>query len=90
MSQRLVNCIKYGSELPGLDAPPMPGPLGQEIYDTVSAKAWQEWTELQTMLINENHLSLRDPSSRRYLNEQRKKFFANEDWDRPEGYTPSE
>jgi len=68
----------------------MPGPLGQEIYDTVSAKAWQEWTELQTMLINENHLSLRDPSSRRYLNEQRKKFFANEDWDRPEGYTPSE
>lgn len=66
----------------------MPGPLGTDIFENVSARAWNEWTELQTMLINENHLSLRDPTARRYLNEQRQKFLANQDWHQPEGYVP--
>ena len=88
MSSRLVMCQKYGKELPGLDSPPMPGPTGVEIFETISAKAWQEWTNLQTMLINEKHLSLRDPSTRRYLNEQRTKFLSNADWERPEGFVP--
>ena len=66
----------------------MPGPLGTDIFENVSAQAWNEWTELQTMLINENHLSLRDPTTRRYLNEQRQKFLANQDWHQPEGYVP--
>ncbi|RLA19547.1 MAG: oxidative damage protection protein, partial [Gammaproteobacteria bacterium] len=51
---RLVNCVKLGSEEEGLDTPPFPGPKGQYIYDNVSQKAWQEWTSMQTMLINEN------------------------------------
>ena len=88
MTDRIVLCRKYGKELQGLDSPPMPGPIGKDIYDNISAQAWSEWTELQTMLINENHLSLRDASARKFLNEQRKKFFANEDWQRPEGYVP--
>ena len=66
----------------------MPGPLGMDIFENVSAKAWTEWTELQTMLINENHLSLRDAAARRYLNDQRQKFLTNQDWERPEGYIP--
>ena len=74
--------------LPGLESPPMPGPVGTDIFENVSAQAWSEWTELQTMLINENHLSLRDPTARRYLNEQRQKFLTNQDWHRPEGYEP--
>ena len=88
MAMRYVFCRKYGKELPGLQVPPMPGEIGKDIFDTISAKAWQEWTDLQTMLINENHLSLRDPDSRRFLNEQRRKFFANEDWERPSGFVP--
>ena len=40
-------------ELEGLDKPPYPGAKGQEIYDTISKKAWTEWTNHQTMLINE-------------------------------------
>ena len=84
----MVVCRKYGKKLPGLESPPMPGPLGMEIFENVSAQAWHEWTELQTMLINENHLSLRDSAARRYLNEQRQKFLANQDWERPEGYIP--
>ena len=85
---RTVHCRKYNEELPGLDAPPMPGPKGEELFETVSARAWQEWQTLQTMLINEKHLNVREPEARKYLSAQREKFFDNEDVDRAEGYVP--
>ena len=64
----------------------MPGSLGQDIFENISVKAWEDWQELQTMLINEQHLSLQDLDARRYLMEQMKKFFGNEEVDRPTGY----
>lgn len=85
---RTVFCRKYGRELPGLGAPPLPGPTGQEIYETVSEKAWAEWQALQTMLINEKNLRLIDPEARRYLGEQMARFLDNEPVDRIEGYVP--
>ena len=85
---REVVCRKYGVALPGLQAPPLPGALGQDIFENVSAKAWKEWQALQTMIINERHLSLRDAEARRFLLAQMKKFFANEDCERPAGYAP--
>ncbi len=85
---RLVHCRKYQEELEGLDAPPMPGPKGQEIFETVSRRAWQEWQAMQTMLINEKHLDMRDPDARRYLSEQRERFLDNRAVDRAEGYVP--
>ena len=87
---RTVHCRKYGKPLPGLDSPPLPGPVGQEIFENVSAKAWSEWTSLQTMLINEYHLSLRDSEARSYLLNQMNKFFRNEETDQPEGYVPTD
>lgn len=85
---RIVHCRKYGQPLPGLDAPPLPGAAGADIFENVSAKAWQEWQHLQTMLINEHHLSMLDPSARRFLQEQMRRFLANEDYERPAGYVP--
>ena len=85
---RVVNCTRYKKELPGLEAPPFPGPRGVEIYETVSARAWQEWQELQTMLINEKQLNMMDKDARKYLNEQRDRFLAGEAVDRAEGYIP--
>jgi Fe-S cluster biosynthesis and repair protein YggX len=85
---RTVHCRKYAEELEGLERPPLPGPLGEEIYNTVSKKAWFEWQNLQTMLINEKTLDLRDPNARKYLTEQRERFLDNEETDRAEGYTP--
>lgn len=87
---RLVNCRKYGTELPGLDAPPLPGAAGQDIFDHVSARAWSEWQALQTMLINEHHLSMVDPAARSFLKEQMGKFLGNEDYEKPAGYIPPE
>ncbi len=64
----------------------MPGPKGQELFESVSKKAWQEWQQLQTMLINENHLNVRDAQTRKYLTEQRERFLDNQEVDRAEGY----
>ncbi len=85
---RTVFCKKYQEELEGLDAAPYPGPRGQDIFDNISKKAWQEWQAHQTMLINEKHLSLVDPQARKYLQEEMEKFFAGEEFDQAEGYVP--
>ncbi len=84
----MVVCRKYGQNLPKLPTPPFPNAKGQEIQNTVSAKAWNEWLALQTMLINEKHLSLADPTAKKFLNEQRELFLDNGDYERPAGYTP--
>lgn len=85
---RTVHCRKYNKELPGLPVPPYPGPKGQEIYETVSQQAWQEWLAQQTMLINEKQLSLMDPDARDYLQQEMEKFLNNEEHDVAEGYVP--
>ncbi len=85
---RTVICKKYQEELEGLAQPPLPGPKGQEIFDTISKKAWGEWMEHQTMIINEKQLNMMDIGARTYLTEQREKFFNNEDFEQAEGYVP--
>lgn len=87
---RTVFCSRLQQELPGLDAPPFPGPKGQEVYETVSAQAWQEWQDLQTMLINEKGLNMMDKEARKYLSEQRDKFLSGAEVDRAEGYVPKQ
>ena len=67
---RMVNCRKYKENLPGLATPPLPGTKGQDIFDNVSAKAWQAWLQHQTMLINEKHLNMMDMTARTYLKQQ--------------------
>ena len=85
---RTVFCSKYQQELDGLNAPPFPGPKGEEIFNNVSNKAWQAWMDHQTRLINEKQLNMMDMSARTYLTEQRTKFLAGEDYDEAEGYIP--
>ena len=64
----------------------MPGPKGEEIFDTLSKRAWQAWIAHQTTLINEKFLNLRDASARAYLSEQMERFFDNKDVDVAEGF----
>ena len=85
---RTVFCRKYQQDLPGLDKPPYPGSKGQDIFDNISKRAWEEWQAHQTMLINEKHLSMVDPSARKYLQQEMEKFFAGDDYDQAEGYVP--
>ena len=85
---RKVFCKKLNKELDGLAQPPYPGPKGIEIYESISAQAWQDWQRHQTMLINEKHLNMMDPSSRKYLSEQMDHYFNGDDYDKADGYIP--
>lgn len=85
---RTVHCIKLGKDAEGLDAPPYPGELGQKIFDHVSREAWQMWMSQQTMLINENRLSVINPEHRKFLEQEMEKFFFGEGSAPPEGYKP--
>lgn len=87
----MIFCKKYQQELEALILPPFPGKKGQEILNSVSKQAWQEWMKYQTMLINEKHLNMMSPESRAFLSAEMDKFFANADDLEPvAGYTPPE
>ena len=85
---RTVKCIKLGKQAEGLDFAPYPGELGRRIYESVSKEAWQQWLRHQTMLINENRLTLADPQARKYLAEQMEKHFFGDGADAATGYVP--
>tara|TARA_A200000159_G_scaffold164289_1_gene193339 strand:+ start:153 stop:437 length:285 start_codon:yes stop_codon:yes gene_type:complete len=70
-----VLCAKLNKELPALDKAPFPGPAGQEILEKVSAQAWNDWMNFQTILINENRLNLMDQKAREFLADARTKYF---------------
>jgi len=87
---RTVFCRKYQKELEGLERPPLPGAKGQELYESISKQAWQDWLAHQTLLINEKHLNLMDMGTRTYLNDQMEKFLSGGNYDHAEGYVPPE
>ena len=83
---RTVNCVKLKKEAEGLLVPPLPGPKGQWVFENVSQEAWSAWQDHQTRLINEKHLTLLNPDTRKYLTEQMDKYFAGEEVDAAEGF----
>ena len=85
---RTVQCIYLKREAPGLDFPPYPGELGRRIYDQVSKEAFDIWKKHQTMLVNENRLSLADAQARQYLARQMEQFFFGAGAEKPAGYVP--
>jgi|TARA_B100000809_G_scaffold104860_1_gene103362 Fe-S cluster biosynthesis and repair protein YggX len=88
--ERIIYCEYYKEDRVGLERPPYPGEIGKKIYESISKEAWQLWLEHQTMLINENRLSMVDPEARRFLNEELQKFFFGEGSTKPKEYIPPE
>lgn len=84
----MVRCVKLGRELPGLDAPPWPGPLGRRIYDHVSEEAWEMWEERMKMILNEHRLLPFQKEAQQLVAKQMEEFFFGEGGSTPEGYTP--
>ena len=85
---RTVLCKKYKEELEGLESAPYPGEKGEDIYNSVSKRAWEEWLEHQKMLINEGQINLADRESRKWLNEQMNLFLSGEEYAKPTGFKP--
>jgi len=83
-----VFCKKYQKELPAMKVPPLPGPQGKELMETVSQKALDAWREHQTMLINERRLDLSVKENRSWLLQEMLKFFDDGEVAQPEGFIP--
>jgi Fe-S cluster biosynthesis and repair protein YggX len=72
--------------MPGLSMPPIPGPKGKELQNSISKEAWDKWKSHQTTLINEKHLDMSNTDNRKWLLEQMDKFFNNEDYEKASGF----
>ena len=85
---RIVHCVKFGAEKPGLDRVPWKGPLGQRIYDNVSKEAWKLWLAHATMVVNEYRLNPLDPQSQEVIESEMERFFFGAGAQIPAGYVP--
>lgn len=85
---RLVFCMKQKRELPGLDAPPWPGPLGQRIYEHISQEAWDEWEERMKMILNEYKLLPFQKEAQDLIAKHMEEFFFGKDAALPPGFVP--
>ncbi len=85
---RMVNCVKLGRELPGLDKPPFPGDFGKRVFENISQQGWQLWKDHQVILINHYGLNMADPSATNTIMEEMEKFFFADDAKVPEEWVP--
>lgn len=85
---RIVKCAKLGRELPGLDEAPFDTPLGQRIFENVSAEAWRMWAEHSKMLLNEYRLQPWKPEAQQFLVEQMEQFFFGAGAQLPKEFVP--
>ena len=84
--QRIVHCVKLQRDLPALDAPPWPGPLGQRIFEHVSAEAWEMWEERMKMILNEYRLLPFQKEAQQLVAKQMEEFFFGDSSALPPGY----
>ena len=85
---RTVHCIKLNREAEGLEKPPFKGPLGERLFESVSALAWRMWLEHSKMLINEYRLDLTSESGQRLWMTECEKYFFGEGSDAPAEFVP--
>lgn len=86
---RMVFCVKFQKELPGLRQVPFEGhPIGQRIYDHVSEQAWKLWLDQMRLITNEYRLNLADPQAQQALLQMMEQFFFGEGAAFPPDYVP--
>ena len=89
-SGRVVQCVKFQKDLPGLDAAPWPGPLGQRVFESVSVQAWKLWEERQKMILNEYRLMPWQKEAQDIIATQMEDFFFGQGAALPPGYVPQQ
>lgn len=77
-AERQVFCLKFQRQLPGLAEAPLPGELGQTIYDNISAEAWHMFLDWFRTICCEQRLDLSEPSSDRIFFESLNYFLFRE------------
>ena len=87
---RKVFCQKFQKEMPGLDAPPWPGELGQRVYENISVEAWKMWEERMKMILNEYRLMPWQKEAQQLVTKHMEDFFFGEGAALPPGYVPQQ
>ena len=89
-SGRIIHCVKFQKDLPGLDAVPWPGELGQRIYESASQEAWKLWEERMKMILNEYRLMPWQKDAQELVAKHMEDFFFGEGAALPPGYVPQQ
>ena len=100
MATKIVKCAKLGEELPGIDEETAEGDralrlalliggaeLRQRVSESVSAQAWEMWTNHMLMVINEYRLDPTSDEASRVLKPHMEAFLFGQATQVP-GYTP--
>ena len=82
-----IFCTKLQKERLKLSSRPLPGELGEKIFNEISQEAWSQWLDHQTILINEYRLNLLEPKAREFLISEMKKFLFGEGSAKPDNYS---
>ena len=87
---RKVMCVKFQREMPGLDETPFDNPLGQRIFENVSAQAWKLWEDRQKMILNEYRLMPWQKEAQELIGRHMEDFFFGASAALPPGYVPQQ
>ena len=90
LSGRIVHCVKFKRDMPGLDTAPWPGELGQRIFENVSAEAWKLWEDRMKMILNEYRLMPWQKEAQELVKKHMEDFFFGEGAALPPGYVPQQ
>ena len=74
----MVQCVKFGKEMEGLEKPPFKGEVGEKIFKNVSKEAWGLWLEHSKMLINEYRLDLTSDEGQKVWMTELERYFYGE------------
>ncbi|MDO4642592.1 MAG: oxidative damage protection protein [Cardiobacteriaceae bacterium] len=81
-----IFCRKLQREGEQLPRKPIPGALGDRIFNEISRDAWDLWLKQQTMLLNEYRLSSFEPETQQFLRERMEAFLFNDEQVSPSEY----
>lgn len=76
-----LTCIRCGETREGLESPPYPDEMGQQIHKHVCSGCWEECKNMQVMVINEHRLDLSDPRAQEILERSIRNFLNLEESD---------
>jgi len=77
-TQNTVHCQKLDIKAPALAYPPLPGAMGQRVFEHISQPAWDAWIVEQTKWINELRLDATDPKTHQILEAKMLEFLFSE------------
>ncbi|SUO96573.1 oxidative damage protection protein [Suttonella indologenes] len=83
-----IFCQKLQREAEQLPRKPIPGEIGERVFQHISKEAWELWLKQQTMLINEYRLSSFEPETKAFLREKMEAFLFGDENVSPQEYRP--